>query len=58
VKSYDLCQIKAALPEYLERIFTHTEDRIKAACPFHYVPGCLHEATGNRASLYYLNPPF
>lgn len=44
MKSYDLCQIKAALPEYLERIFTHTEDRIKAACPFHYGPGCLHEA--------------
>lgn len=30
----------------------------RASCAPLRAPGCLHEATGKRASLYYLNPPF
>ena len=30
----------------------------RASCAPLRTPGCLHEGTGNRASLYYLNPPF
>lgn len=51
-------QVKAALAKLLDGLAIDSAVFHRASCAPLRAPGCVHQDTGNRASLYYLKPTF